>query len=92
MKALEEAFYPFEGMGGAPLTSAKKKSKAAESSPEQTDLVVAVEDESVRSPMPRLHEARENLSDDRAREIVLGILRDDLASKLEGHVVRGAGI
>ncbi|MEW1599910.1 class I SAM-dependent DNA methyltransferase [Streptomyces sp. NPDC093808] len=87
VKTLEEDFYPFEGMGGA-LTPAKKESKASDSATGQTELAVEVEDEPANRPTPRLHKAQKKLSDGRAREIVLGILRDDLASKLEGHVVR----
>ncbi|MFJ2764692.1 type I restriction-modification system subunit M [Streptomyces prasinus] len=89
VKVLEEAFYPFDGMGNASAPTAKEKPKAAEEEAlGQTELAVAVEEEPTGCPTPRLHKAREQLTDDRAREIVLGILRDDLASKLEGHVVR----
>lgn len=99
VKALEEAFYPLDGMGGAPKAAtaadaAKKKAAAAESvaaaSAGQTALDVAVADAIAdeERPTPRLHEVRDALSEAGAREIVLGILRDDLASKLEGHVVR----
>ncbi|MEU3143616.1 MULTISPECIES: class I SAM-dependent DNA methyltransferase [unclassified Streptomyces] len=89
VKTLEEAFYPFDGMGDASSLTAKEKPEAAqEEASGQTELAVAVEDEPADRPTPRLHKARGQLTDDRAREIVLGILRDDLASKLEGHVVR----
>lgn len=53
----------------------------------QTALDVTGSDDDDR-PTPGLHEARDALDETGAREIVLGILRDDLASKLEGHVVR----
>ncbi|WP_405700474.1 type I restriction-modification system subunit M [Streptomyces sp. NBC_01383] len=99
VKALEEAFYPLDGMGSAAkaaTAAAKKKAEAEESaaaaSDGQTALDVSVaeagagtEDERAT---PGLHEVRDGLSEAGAREIVLGILRDDLASKLEGHVVR----
>ncbi|MFE7810520.1 N-6 DNA methylase [Streptomyces sp. NPDC057433] len=89
VKTLEEAFYPFDGMGDASSLTAKEKPEAAqEDAAGQTELVVAVKAESTSCPTPRLHKARECLADNRAREIVLGILRDDLVSKLEGHVVR----
>lgn len=41
-------------------------------------------------PSAGLHQARDALKKARGeRGVVLGILRDDLAAKLEGHVVRG---
>ncbi|RPK39866.1 class I SAM-dependent DNA methyltransferase [Streptomyces sp. ADI93-02] len=92
VKALEEAFYPLDGMGGgakAVSGAAKKKAEAAESaSAEQTALDVAVVDAEEERPTPGLHEVRDALTEEGARGIVLGILRDDLASTLEGHVVR----
>ncbi|MFH9477113.1 N-6 DNA methylase [Streptomyces anulatus] len=99
VKALEEAFYPLDGMGGAAkaaTAAAKKKAEAAEpalaASDGQTALDVAAGDADAvadeKRPAPRLHEVRDALSEEGAREIVLGILRDDLASMLEGHVVR----
>ncbi|ROQ67894.1 type I restriction enzyme M protein [Streptomyces sp. 840.1] len=104
VKALEEAFYPLDGMGGAAkaatvAAAAKKKAGAASASASasaasdgQTALDVTVagagDGAEEARPTPGLHEVRDALSEDGAREIVLGILRDDLASKLEGHVVR----
>lgn len=97
VKALEEAFYPLDGLGAeasavvvVAAAAAAKKSKASEDAG-QTALDVTVPDVTVpdgERPTPRLHEARDALDEEGAREIVLGILRDDLASKLEGHVVR----
>ncbi|WP_430479024.1 N-6 DNA methylase [Streptomyces sp. P11-1] len=93
VKALEEAFYPLDGMGGAARAAAAKKDAqaaecAAAASAGQTALDVAVVDADQERPTPVLHEVRDALSEEGAREIVLGILRDDLASKLEGHVMR----
>ncbi|MFE4690942.1 N-6 DNA methylase [Streptomyces sp. NPDC056749] len=97
VKALEEAFYPLDGMGGAAkaaTAAAKKEAEAAESaaatSAGQTALDVTVGDADAdeERPTPGLHKLRDALNDAVAREIVSGILRDDLASKLEGHVVR----
>lgn len=99
VKALEEAFYPLDGMGGAAkaaTAAAKKKAEAktvetaAAAVAEQTalDVTVADADAEEERPTPRLHEVRDALDEAGAREIVLGILRDDLTSKLEGHVVR----
>lgn len=92
VKALEEAFYPLDGLGAGATTKAAKSSKAAEAPASdvtagQTALDVTVPAEPER-PTPRLHEARDALDETGAREVVLGILRDDLASKLEGHVIR----
>ncbi|MEV5407306.1 class I SAM-dependent DNA methyltransferase [Thermopolyspora sp. NPDC052614] len=39
-------------------------------------------------PPPRLYRARQGLSPEDERRVVLDLLRDDLAAKLEGHVVR----
>ncbi|MGW2178431.1 N-6 DNA methylase [Streptomyces sp. NPDC001732] len=113
VKALEEAFYPLDGMGGAAkagarAAAAKKKGTGKAAQPAavaaagQTALDVtvtaAVADAEVDAgadsgaeeerPTPRLHEVRDALDEAGAREIVLGILREDLAAKLEGHVVR----
>ncbi|MFI7893432.1 N-6 DNA methylase [Streptomyces sp. CACIS-1.16CA] len=99
VKALEEAFYPLDGMGGgarAATAAAKKEAEAeavesaAATSAGQTalDVTVADADADEKRPTPRLHKVRDALSEEGAREIVLGILRDDLASKLEGHVAR----
>ncbi|MFF8339567.1 SAM-dependent DNA methyltransferase, partial [Streptomyces rimosus] len=79
VKALEEAFYPLDGMGAEATAAAPTaKQKKAAGFAEQTAMSVT----------PGLHEARDVLDDAGAREVVLGILRDDLASKLEGHVIR----
>ncbi|MCX4710460.1 type I restriction-modification system subunit M [Streptomyces griseus] len=99
VKALEEAFYPLDGMGSsakAATAAAKKRAGAAQSAVAASDgqpaLDVAVADADAdvdeKRPLPRLHKVRDALSEEGAREVVLGILRDDLASKLEGHVVR----
>ncbi|MGW1106672.1 N-6 DNA methylase [Streptomyces sp. NPDC002540] len=96
VKALEEAFYPLDGMWGAAKAATAAAKKRAEAKAEsavtasagQTALDVTVADADEERPTPRLHELRDALDEAGAREIVLGILRDDLASKLEGHVVR----
>ena len=92
VKALEDAFYPLDGLGAGAASRAAKSSKAAESAASddaagQTTLDVTLPAEPDR-PRPGLHEARDALDEEGACDIVLGILRDDLASKLEGHVVR----
>ncbi|WP_326694508.1 type I restriction-modification system subunit M [Streptomyces sp. NBC_01766] len=90
VKALEEAFYPLDGLGGA---LRRRKAKAAEPPAEsagQTALDVAAPEAGADEERltPGLHKVRDALGEEAAREIVLGILRDDLASKLDGHVVR----
>ncbi|GCD44654.1 type I restriction-modification system subunit M [Streptomyces paromomycinus] len=79
VKALEEAFYPLDGMESEVIaaTPAAKQEKTSGSA-KQAAMPVT----------PGLHEARDALDDAGAREVVLGILRDDLASKLESHVIR----
>ncbi|QZZ32873.1 SAM-dependent DNA methyltransferase [Streptomyces sp. ST1015] len=119
VKALEEEFYPLEGMGagayrkGGGVSSASGgeagvvvaaggsvSASAAEEEDGQTALDVAVlgvvpgggsggASGGEGGAVPRLHAARDGLDEAGARGVVLGILRDDLASKLEGHVVRG---
>jgi type I restriction enzyme M protein len=94
VKALEEAFYPLDGLGAATASKAAKSARAAaaesaasDDAAGQTTLDVTLPAEPDR-PTPGLHAARDALDEAGARDIVLGILRDDLASKLEGHVVR----
>jgi len=101
VKALEDDFWPLDrggrgsakpkGKRGAPAGGA---TQAAESG--QTALDVAVETtpaaegdgQDRKAPDPRLHRARDVLDNAGKREVVLGILHDDLVTKLEGHVVR----
>lgn len=88
VKALEEAFYPFDGMGSA---LRRRRAKAVEPAlpAGQTALAMAADPEPDQErPTPGLHKVRDMLTESAAREVVLGILRDDLASKLDGHVVR----
>ncbi|OMI40394.1 type I restriction-modification system subunit M [Streptomyces sparsogenes] len=92
VKRLENDFWPLEPSGrGRP--KAKKKAVAAET-PEQGTLNVLADvlpADAEKSPkMSRLARARKALAEevDGERRVVLGILRDDLAGKLEGHVVR----
>jgi type I restriction enzyme M protein len=91
VKALEEAFYPLDGLGAGTVAKAGKSSKVTEAAADdaagQTTLDVTLPAEPDR-PTPGLHEARDALDEAGARDVVLGILRDDLALKLEGHVVR----
>jgi type I restriction enzyme M protein len=92
VKALEDAFYPLDGLGARAASKTARSSKPPESAASddavgQTTLDVTLPAELDR-PTPGLHEARDALDEAGARDIVLGILRDDLASKLEGHVVR----
>jgi type I restriction enzyme M protein len=100
VKELEEAFYPLGGMGSRPaVRQAASRKPELESHPEseaepvgQTQLAMleppAGAAVTASAPNPQLWRARDELTDVRAREIVLGILRDDLSSKLEGHVLR----
>ncbi|WP_149828159.1 type I restriction-modification system subunit M [Streptomyces tailanensis] len=93
VKALEEEFYPLDGLGAGAAAKTAKSSKAAESAAAsddaagQTTLDMTLPAEPDR-PTPGLHGARDALDEEGARGVVLGILCDDLASKLEGHVVR----
>ncbi|MFG2528218.1 N-6 DNA methylase [Streptomyces sp. NPDC048516] len=100
VKELEDDFWPLEsGRRSAKpkKTAAKgKRAVAAEAgaggAAAQTALDIVVAEDSggdeEKTPDPRLYRARDDLGDVGRRETVLGILRDDLASKLEGHVVR----
>ncbi|MEU4655727.1 class I SAM-dependent DNA methyltransferase [Streptomyces sp. NPDC023723] len=90
VKALEEAFYPLDGLGAVVTAKPGKAPRtavatAAEAGQTTLDVTLATEPEQRKIG---LHEARDALTDEGARDIVLGILHDDLASKLEGHVVR----
>ncbi|MDW6059741.1 hypothetical protein SAZ11_19255 [Streptomyces sp. FXJ1.4098] len=96
VKRLEADFWPLESAKrGRP--KAKKKAVAAE---EDAAAVQGMLDVQAVAPAEadagkpvgeaRLARARKTLAEetDGERRVVLGILRDDLASKLEGHVVR----
>jgi type I restriction enzyme M protein len=90
VKALEEAFYPLDGLGAVTAAKPGKATKTVaattgEAGQTTLDVTLAAEPEQRRIG---LHEARDALTDAGARDVVLGILHDDLASKLEGHVVR----
>ncbi|MCZ1009044.1 type I restriction-modification system subunit M [Streptomyces lydicus] len=100
VKELEDDFWPLESgrRAAKPKKTAAKgtrelaaESKAGGAAAQATlDLVIAegggAEEE--KAPDPRLYRARDGLGDAGRREVVLGILRDDLSSKLVGHVVR----
>ncbi|MEV6763946.1 class I SAM-dependent DNA methyltransferase [Streptomyces sp. NPDC051105] len=94
VKALEEAFYPLDGLGAGAAAKAGKSSAATTSEAVASDEATGQTSLDVMSPAepdrptPGLHAARDALDEEAARDVVLGILRDDLASKLEGHVVR----
>ncbi|MFD0072962.1 N-6 DNA methylase [Streptomyces sp. NPDC127166] len=85
VKALEEEFYPLDGLGASRAPSPTKAAPDGADGQTALDVTPAAEPD---RPTPRLHERRDALTEEGAREAVLGILRDDLASKLEGHVVR----
>ncbi|QIY56314.1 SAM-dependent DNA methyltransferase [Streptomyces sp. RPA4-5] len=100
VKELEDDFWPLESSrrSAKPKKAAAKgkRAVAAESdaagAAAQTTLDIVVAEASggdeEKTPDPRLYRARDGLGDAGRRETVLGILRDDLVSKLAGHVVR----
>ncbi|GES31833.1 N-6 DNA methylase [Streptomyces angustmyceticus] len=101
VKELEDDFWPLESGRRAvakPKKAAAKGKRALAAEAEAggaaaqatLDLVIAEDSgaEEEKKPDPRLYRARDGLGDAGRRETVLGILRDDLASKLVGHVVR----
>ncbi|WP_413103395.1 N-6 DNA methylase [Streptomyces sp. Inha503] len=94
VKRLEADFWPLESAKrGRP--KAKKKAVAAEEAAVQDTLDVLAEappeaDADKPTKLPRLTRARRALTEEKSgeRRVVLDILRNDLSSKLEGHVVR----
>ncbi|QKV92454.1 SAM-dependent DNA methyltransferase [Streptomyces sp. NA02950] len=94
VKRLESDFWPLESAQRG-RSKAKKKTVAAAEDTMQVKLdvleVAPLEAEADKPPKPpRLTRARKALAEETngERRVVLDILRDDLASKLEGHVVR----
>ncbi|MES4905746.1 MULTISPECIES: class I SAM-dependent DNA methyltransferase [unclassified Streptomyces] len=94
VKRLEADFWPLEsakrGRPKAKKAVAPAEEGAAVQGMLEVQAVVSAEAEVGKSAEARLTRARKALAEetDGERRVVLGILRDDLASKLEGHVVR----
>jgi type I restriction enzyme M protein len=97
VKKLEDDFWPLDSAHKPKAPPKPKKSGATSAAAEegqQTLLDVEVDTpESAPANEPTksgLHQARADLKKAHGeRDTVLGILRDDLAAKLEGHVMRG---
>ncbi|MBT2526173.1 SAM-dependent DNA methyltransferase [Streptomyces sp. ISL-99] len=87
VKKLEDDFWPLDSVGKAKPAAAKAK----EAAPAQTTLLdIHVEVAAKVRTVTGLTRAREALKTEEAeREVVLGILRADLAATLDGHVGRG---
>jgi type I restriction enzyme M protein len=98
VKKLEDDFWPLDS-GGRAAKAKQLKAKAAATSGAvaegQQALLLEVEAAvpaaaPAEKPSAGLHQARDALKEACGeRGVVLGILRDDLGAKLEGHVVRG---
>jgi type I restriction enzyme M protein len=91
VKKLEDDFWPLES-ARRPTNSAKTVAAAeAGAAPTQGTLLDIPEAGAAKDkPLPGLTLARRAMAtEEAAREVVLGILRSDLAATLEGHVVRG---
>ncbi|GAA0350392.1 class I SAM-dependent DNA methyltransferase [Streptomyces blastmyceticus] len=95
VKELEDDFWPLDGAGRSSAKPKKPKAVAVEATASgQTALDVSVaegdgaDEEKARDP--RLRRARRALDEipTGRRDVVLGILHDDLVAKLDGHVVR----
>ncbi|MCP3819976.1 type I restriction-modification system subunit M [Streptomyces sp. A3M-1-3] len=76
VKALEDDFWPLDSDG-------QSKVLGLDAGQDQGEGQQTLGDQ-----LPRLHRARAALDEAGEREAVLGVLRDDLAAKLTGHVVR----
>lgn len=83
---LEDDFWPLESRRTATRATAAAKVSGDGT---QESLLAPLPD--TKPELPRLARARMALDAASDREVVLGILRDDLASKLEGHLVRRRG-
>ncbi|GAA2633293.1 class I SAM-dependent DNA methyltransferase [Streptomyces axinellae] len=84
VKRIEDAFWPLDSTRKS-VAAAEAKAEAAEAAGQGSLLELVGADEDDR---PGLTRARDAVRGDGDREVVLGILRADLAGKLEGHVVR----
>ncbi|MFC0601444.1 type I restriction-modification system subunit M [Streptomyces palmae] len=95
VKALEDDFWPLEPARKAKPAPQRAAAAAAEGA-QQTLLDVAAtaggdvaaSAETEQPPKPRLLRARHALNAQGEHDTVLGILRADLAAKLDGHVAR----
>lgn len=95
VKRLENDFWPLDSAKRGRPKAKKKAVAAEEEAAVQDTLDVLAEappetDADKPTKLPRLTRARRALTEEESgeRRVVLGILRDDLAGKLEGHVVR----
>ncbi|MFE5662832.1 N-6 DNA methylase [Streptomyces niveus] len=97
VKKLEDDFWPLDSVRKSMSAAKRKKSatSAAAAVDEGQQTLLDVEPPPEPAPieeqaMPGLHRARAALREAGGEpDVVLGILRADLAAKLEGHVVRG---
>ncbi|MFF9506169.1 N-6 DNA methylase [Streptomyces sp. NPDC014724] len=90
---LENDFWPIDPGKKPKKTVAAAKAAAAAAATEdvQESLLDAVAGEGgaeAEATVPLLTRVRQDLDAESARDAVLGILRDDLVGKLDGHVVR----
>ncbi|MFD4830288.1 N-6 DNA methylase [Streptomyces uncialis] len=92
VKQLEQDFWPLDGWASIKkqIPANPDSAEADGAGPTQTALDMPAEPEATDTEqvVPRLRRCRDALDETGCREVVLGILRDDLASKLDGHVVR----
>ncbi|WP_406252493.1 type I restriction-modification system subunit M [Streptomyces atratus] len=88
---LENDFWPIDP-GKKPkkaVAAAKAKAAAEDVQESLLDAVAGEGGAEAEAAVPLLTRVRRGLDAESARDAVLGILRDDLVGKLDGHVVRG---
>ncbi|MGW6603945.1 N-6 DNA methylase [Streptomyces sp. NPDC055036] len=90
VKKLEDDFWPLDSARKPKKVAAAAAADTAPVPAQATLMDVPPADTPKARPKPGLTRAREALdTEEKAREVVLGILRADLASTLDGHVMRG---